>query len=291
MSICSRSRTIVLQQPHRAGTSRRASWAAARASTTCRPTAETPDDYDDWVRQGASGWGWSDVLPFFKKAERDLDYDGPLHGKSGPLPIRRIQPEVWPGFAHAAAKAFEHAGFKALADQNAEFEDGFFPVAISNIFDRRVSTAIGYLDNAARRRKNLEIWANSTVVQLIIEGRRVTGVDVRTPLGSARVLARETIVSAGGIHSPAMLLRAGIGPGPDLQKLGIGVVAHRRGVGRNLQEHPTISISSHIKPPARLNCTNQRRHIHVALRYSSGTPDGMANDMYMVAMAKTGWHR
>ncbi|MDS1136064.1 GMC family oxidoreductase [Nitratireductor indicus] len=250
----------------------------------------TPDDYDDWAENGASGWSWNDVLPFFKKAERDLDFDGPMHGKTGPLPIRRIYPEAWPEFAHAAAGAFADNGFKALADQNAEFEDGYFPVAINNVYDRRVSTAIAYLDNAARRRKNLEIWPNTVAKRLIVEGTRIVGVEVETAEGPARIMAGETVVSSGALHSPAMLLRAGIGPGEMLRKLGIEVVANRRGVGRNLQEHPTISISSHIAPHARLSRTNQRRHIHVALRYSSNIPEGMPNDMYMVAMAKTGWH-
>ncbi len=250
----------------------------------------TPDDYDDWARGGASGWAWEDVLPFFKKAERDIDFDGPLHGQSGPIPIRRIYPDCWPKFAQAAAQALADTGFKALEDQNGQFQDGYFPVAINNIYDRRVSTAIGYLGNSVRQRNNLEIWSNSVVTRLIIDGTRILGVEVNTSDGPAQVMAGETIVSAGALHSPAILLRAGIGPAETLRRLGIEVVAARDGVGRNLQEHPTISISSHIDYDARLARTNQRRHIHVAARYSSETDGGLPNDMYLVAMSKTGWH-
>ncbi|MET3792916.1 GMC family oxidoreductase [Aquamicrobium terrae] len=250
----------------------------------------TPDDYDDWARNGATGWSWEEVLPFFRKAERDVDFDGPLHGQSGPIPIRRIHSDCWPEFARAAARAFSETGFKALQDQNGEFEDGYFPVAINNIYDRRVSTAIGYLGNSVRQRPNLEIWPNATVTRLVTEGARIVGVEVETGQGPARIMAGETIVSAGALHSPAILQRAGIGPARTLRALGIEVIADRAGVGRNLQEHPAISISAHINHDARLARTNQRRHIHVAARYSSGTAGGLPSDMYLVAMSKTGWH-
>jgi 5-(hydroxymethyl)furfural/furfural oxidase len=251
----------------------------------------TPDDYDDWARNGATGWSWKDVLPFFKKAERDVDFDGPLHGQNGPIPIRRIYPDCWPKFAHAAAQALADTGFKALKDQNGEFEDGYFPVAINNVYDRRVSTAVGYLGNSVRQRMNLEIWPNTTAIRLIAEGTRIVGVVVDTPNGHAEIIAGETIISAGALHSPAILLRAGIGPAETLRGLGIDVIANRAGVGCNLQEHPTISISSHINYDARLARTNQRRHIHVAARYSSAVKSGgLPNDMYLVAMSKTGWH-
>jgi 5-(hydroxymethyl)furfural/furfural oxidase len=250
----------------------------------------TPDDYDDWASNGATGWSWDEVLPFFRKAERDIDFAGPLHGQDGPIPIRRIYPESWSNFTHAAAKALTATGFKELKDQNGEFEDGFFPVAISNLYDRRVSTAIGYLGNEVRRRKNLEIWSNCQVSKLISEGARIIGVEVDTPQGPAKVMAGETIVSAGALHSPAILLRAGIGPAETMRKFGIESIANRAGVGRNLQEHPAISISSHINYDSRLARTNQRRHIQLAGRYSSCTAGGLPNDMYIVAASKTGWH-
>ncbi len=241
-----------------------------------------PADYDGWARAGADGWDWQGVLPYFRRLERDMDFTGPLHGSDGPIPVRRIQPDVWPAFSTAAAAAMAEAGFAALEDQNGDFRDGYFPVAISNLYDRRVSTAIGYLDNPTRRRANLTILTDAVVTGLRQADGRVTGVSVRTGCGPVVVRAGETILSAGALHSPAMLLRAGIGPGDELQRLGIAVVADRPGVGRNLQEHPALSVSAHIAPGARLP-DSLRRHIHVGLRYGGG-------DMYMVALSKTGWH-
>jgi 5-(hydroxymethyl)furfural/furfural oxidase len=102
-----------------------------------------PTDYDEWESRGAAGWGWDDVLPYFRKVEHDLDYDGPLHGKGGPMAIRRIPREHWCPHAVATAAAFEHAGSKYLPDQNGVFEDGYFPITISNQEERRVSAAFG----------------------------------------------------------------------------------------------------------------------------------------------------
>src|SRR5580698_3121373 len=77
-----------------------------------------PTDYAEWVEKGAAGWGWNDVLPFFKKVERDMDFDGPYHGKEGRIPVRRIFPTMWNGHAKAVASAFEAAGFPYVEDQN-----------------------------------------------------------------------------------------------------------------------------------------------------------------------------
>lgn len=248
-----------------------------------------PADYDEWASLGAKGWGWSEVLPYFRRLERDMDFDGPLHGKEGPIPIRRIMSDAWPVFSRAAAEAFRHAGYKELQDQNAQFDDGFFPCAISNLYDRRVSTAIGYLDNAARGRSNLTILPNSVVRELTREGHRFGGALVDTPDGALRVQARETVVSAGALHSPAILMRAGIGPPAELHRHGIEVVSARAGVGKNLHEHPALSVSAWIKPEARLGDI-LRRHIHVALRYSSNVENCPRSDMYTIVVSKTGWH-
>ncbi len=103
------------------------------------------------------------------------------------------------------------------------------------------------------------------------------------------ITAREIILAAGALHSPAFLLRAGIGPAEKLSRLGIAPLVDRAGVGRNLQEHPAISISTVMAVTARLP-SSLRRHIHLGLRYSSGLSDALPCDMYLVAMAKTGWH-
>jgi hypothetical protein len=131
-----------------------------------------PADFEEWVERGARGWGWKDVLPFYKKVERDMDYDGPLHGKEGRIPVRRIFPEHWTQHAKASAKAFHEAGFEYLPDQNGEWKNGYYPITISNAYERRVSAAIGYLDPATRQRPNLTIATDTQVAELLFEGPR-----------------------------------------------------------------------------------------------------------------------
>jgi 5-(hydroxymethyl)furfural/furfural oxidase len=248
-----------------------------------------PSDYAEWEARGAAGWGWRDVLPYFKKVERDLDFDGPFHGKEGRIPVRRIFPDLWNGHAKAAAAAFAAAGFEYLPDQNGEFKDGYFPITISNAYDRRVSAAIGYLDPATRLRPNLAISTQTVVTGLLLEGARCVGVKALVAGREQEFRGGEVILCSGAIHSPAHLLRAGIGPAGHLRDLGIAVVAALPGVGQGLMDHPSISLSAFVKPEARLNGLT-RRHILVGLRYSSGMGGAPAGDMFLVAVNKSAWH-
>ena len=249
-----------------------------------------PRDYDAWADLGAAGWGWDDVLPYFRKLETDLDFGGPLHGQDGPLPIRRILEPGWPVFAHALAKAFETSGNPRRLDQNGEFDDGVFPPAFSNRDDARVSAAAAYLDTSTRARPNLTIAALTHALGLTLQGRRATGALLRGPDGSERTVAAvHTVVTAGALQSPTMLLRSGIGPADDLQACGIPVVADRPGVGANLRDHPALTIAQYLPRPLRL-APGFRRASLMALRYSSGHGRGSASDMYLTASARAGWH-
>src|SRR4051794_20595367 len=248
-----------------------------------------PSDYDEWEAKGAAGWNWSAVLPYFKKVERDMDFDGPYHGKEGRIPVRRIFPDLWNGHAKAVAQAFKDAGYEYIEDQNGEYRDGFFPITISNLYDRRVSAAIGYLDNGTRRRPNLTISAETQVSELLFEGTRCVGVKALVQGRETEFRVNEVIVSSGAIHSPAHLLRAGVGPAGQLRDLGIEVRANLAGVGQRLMDHPSVSVSSFMKPENRLNGLT-RRHILLALRYSSGV-DGIApGDMFVAVVSKSAWH-
>ena len=248
-----------------------------------------PSDYDEWQARGARGWNWDAVLPYFKKVERDMDFDGAYHGTSGRIPVRRIFPDLWNGHAKAVGEAFRQAGYEYLADQNGEFRDGYFPITISNAYERRVSAAIGYLDPATRLRGNLTISANTPVKQLLFDGTRCVGVKAMVEGKECEFRGNEIIISSGAIHSPAHLMRAGIGPAMGLRELGIEVVANLPGVGQRLMDHPSIAVASFIKPDARINDFT-RRHLLVGLRYSSaieGTPDG---DMFVAVASKSSWH-
>ncbi|ODT19252.1 MAG: glucose dehydrogenase [Kaistia sp. SCN 65-12] len=248
-----------------------------------------PTDYDEWASRGATGWAWNDVLPYFKKVERDLDFDGPLHGKDGRIPVRRIPREHWAGHAEAVGKALEAKGFKYLPDQNGEFVDGYFPVTHSNAEERRVSAAMGYLDAETRKRSNLTISTDTQVKSLLFEGTRCVGVTAMIGGKEQEFRGREIILSSGAIHSPAHLMRAGIGPVGHLSDLGIPVVSALPGVGQRLMDHPSIALSSFIKRSARLR-QHTRRHIHVGLRYSSNLPGIPKGDMFVAVVSKSAWH-
>ena len=249
-----------------------------------------PGDYDDWAAAGATGWEWEQVLPFFRKLERDLDFDNDQHGTDGPIPIRRVPESEWPSFSQVAARALERAGFQRIDDQNSGFEPGYFPITINNEGDRRVSTAEGYLDAEVRQRPNLTILADTETTRIRFDGAKATGVDVRHANGMDGVIsAGEVIVAAGALHTPALLLRSGIGPSQALAQLGIPLVADRPGVGENLQEHPQIAVSALLEPGAR-QPWEQRRHIFAGFRYSSDVAGCDDVDMYGVVVNRGAWH-
>ncbi len=248
-----------------------------------------PHDYDEWEARGAAGWNWDACLPYFRKVERDLDFDDEWHGQDGRIPVRRIPKAQWPLHSKATAEAFRQAGFKELADQNGAFEDGFFPLTV-NVTDTRVSAAMGYLDAETRARKNLTISAETQVTGLVFEGTRCVGVDALVKGSPRQFRGREVILCTGAIHSPAHLMRAGIGPAAHLKDHGIAVRADLPGVGQGLMDHPAISLSSFIRPEARLNRTELRRHMLVGLRFSSGIAGAPQGDMFMSVASKSAWH-
>jgi len=248
-----------------------------------------PGDYRDWADLGAQGWDWDDVAPYFRKLERDLDRPGGHHGDSGPIAVRRIPPEQWSGHQRALARAFEAEGFVHLPDQNGDFGDGWFPLVHSNHDERRVSAATAYLDPATRRRANLQIVTDAQVTALVFEGRRCIGVRYRLGAAETLVTAHQVILSAGAIHSPAILMRAGIGPAPHLMDRGIPVRHDLPGVGRNLMDHPQIALGSFLRPGARMD-GRTGRHVHIGLRYTSSIPGAPPGDMFLGAGSRTAWH-
>ena len=248
-----------------------------------------PRDYDEWEQRGAAGWRWETVLPYFKKIERDIDFDGPLHGSDGRIPVRRVFPDNWSDYAKAVAEAFQLAGYRYMPDQNGEFQDGYYPLAMSNLYDRRVSAAVGYLGATVRQRENLTVITEAQVADLLFEDTRCVG--IRAMVGSKRVEFRgdEVVLCCGAIHSPAMLLRAGVGPVGHLRDLGIEVRAARPGVGQRLMDHPSISVASFLKPDARKNPFSQRS-LHLGMRFSSGIEGAPPGDMALTASNKSAWH-
>jgi 5-(hydroxymethyl)furfural/furfural oxidase len=248
----------------------------------------TPDDYAEWEAHGAAGWGWNEVLPYYRKLENDLDFGGEMHGRSGPVPIRRTSPDDWAPLSKAVHAFAQERQIPFIADMNADFRDGYGAVPMSNWPDKRASAAICYLDPSVRARGNLTIVNGATVTALLFEGRRVAGVTARVDGEARQFNAREIILSTGGVHSPAFLMRSGIGPAGHLREHGIEVRADLPGVGENLSNHAIVFVGLLQNRNAR-QAASLRPHPMTAFRYSSGLAGAPPTDMYINVQCKTSW--
>ena len=249
-----------------------------------------PSDYDGWEELGATGWNFESVLPYFRKLERDLDFDGPYHGKDGPITIRRYPVKDWAGFVGTVAKVLEKRGLPIVPDQNGAWQDGVMPVPTSiDERDRRVSCAMAYLTPQVRRRENLTIRTETYVRRILFDGARATGAEIARGDASEIVQGRELILTCGAIHSPAVLMRSGVGAPDELVRHGLAIAMALPGVGRNLIEHPSVSISCYLGRAGRL-ANLERHHTQAQVRFSSrldGCPPG---DMCIALLARSGWH-
>ena len=250
-----------------------------------------PDDYDEWQRLGAEGWNWDNCLPYFRKLETDTDFDGPLHGNQGPLRIRRTAPAFISPFVKAVMKALGERGLATKADQNGPWEPGVFVGAIGvSPEGERIPTSVCYLTDEVRRRSNLRVLTDCLVERVLFKSRHAVGARIIQADGSAQdVLAREVIVCAGAIHSPALLMRSGIGPADELLQLGIFVVADRPGVGGNLMEHPSIAVSALLNKAGRTAFVDEH-HEQAIVRFSSNLPETVPCDMHGAILSRSGWH-
>ncbi|HEY4214137.1 MAG TPA: GMC family oxidoreductase N-terminal domain-containing protein [Steroidobacteraceae bacterium] len=248
-----------------------------------------PSDYDEWRDLGAAGWGWSDVLPYFKKLEHDRDFTGPLHGTEGPIPVCRIRPEHWAPFSKALAGALVRRGAAIVEDYNGDVRDGVSSVPMSCLADQRVSASMAYLTEQVRQRPNLTILANTMVERLDIGCGRIRGVEVRGPTGKGRVSGSEVIVSCGGVYSPTLLLRSGVGAAKQLWQLGLDVVSDLPGVGRNLQNHCMVALAIHLRESA-MQSQAQRAWQQNLLRYSSQVDGCATHDMLLLPFNRAAWH-
>lgn len=250
-----------------------------------------PADYDEWEALGAAGWNWDACLPFFLGIEADRDFDGPLHGANGPLSIRRIGDDRISPFVDAVLKTLDARGHPQRADQNGVWQDGAFrgAVAVSDAGER-LPTSIAYLTPEVRRRPNLTLLTGHQAARILFDGRRAVGAEIVGPDGGSRTIrAREVIVAAGAIHTPALLLRSGVGQPEALRDIGVPVVASAAGVGRNLMEHPSIAVAAYL-PPAMRAPDPREHHEQGVWRYSSGLPETPAGDMHAAILSRSGWH-
>lgn len=243
-----------------------------------------PSDYDSWARAGAEGWSWQDVLPTFRRLERDLDRDASQNTPGG-YTIRRMPHETWPAYAIAMERAALSRGMRRIEDINENPGDGAFSLPVSQSLTSRSTSASVYLTPEVRRRANLCIVPDTRVTHLRFDGRRVRGVAVSRGGETQNIDAREVVVSAGAIHSPALLLRSGVGPAGELKALGIAPVLDRRGVGRNLQNHPYLNIALTLPRNARVE-PDSRVFAVSAMRLSSGLENCPLSDLFVFAIGR-----
>jgi choline dehydrogenase len=243
------------------------------------------EDYDDWASLGCEGWSFEDVLPAFRRLERDLRYGhDPWHGAEGPIPIYRAPVSQWGAVDQALAESALDLGYPWAPDHNRPGALGVSPYAINSLEGRRVSVNDAYLE-PARGRNNLAVLAGSLVDQLLFEGDRVVGLRRVGPDGAHDLRGEETVLCAGAVHSPTILIRSGIGPADHLAELGL---AHRAilPVGEGFQDHPGFFMPLSLEPHAA--APEGFRHTNLCVRYSSGLAGAGPGDMMMVAMNTVG---
>ena len=250
-----------------------------------------PDDYDEWGRLGAEGWSWDSCLPYFRKLETDCDFSGPLHGDAGPVRIQRTAPAFLSPFVKAVMGVLASRGLPTRADQNGEWQDGVYVGAIGvSEQGERIPVSVCYLTDEVRARPNLTLRTECVVDRVLFRGTQAVGARVLDRAGAVEELhAAEVIVCAGAIHSPALLIRSGVGPLDQLLDLGVPLVADRPGVGGNLMEHPSIAVSALLTTQGRTPHVDEH-HEQAIVRFSSGLPGTVPGDMHGAILSRSGWH-
>jgi choline dehydrogenase len=207
-------------------------------------------DYDQWRDQGNPGWGYVDVLPYFKKSEDNERGASEYHGAGGPLHVAELR-SINP-LSEVFVEAAEQAGFKRNPDFNGDVQDGFGAYQVTQRQGRRHSAAAAFL-HPVMSRPNLSVRTDVQVAEILLEGKRASSVSFQQYGSGAEERAeREIILCAGAIGSPQLLMLSGIGPAEELRKLGITVVCDLPGVGANLQDHPAIPVAYECTKPISL---------------------------------------
>ncbi len=226
-----------------------------------------PQDFDHWRQLGNTGWGFDDVLPYFRKSEDQERGADDLHGVGGPLAVSNVS-EPHP-LCEAFIEAAGQAGFPRTEDFNGRDQEGagYFQLTARN--GRRKSTAAGYL-KPARKRPNLTVATGALATRILFEGRRATGVEyTQDGTRHSAHAGIEVIIAGGAFNSPQLLQLSGVGPAEHLRSLGIPVVADRPGVGADLQDHFQVRMQYRCTEPITMNdvVNSWHRRIHAGLRY------------------------
>jgi choline dehydrogenase-like flavoprotein len=188
-------------------------------------------DYDRWAALGNPGWSYDEVLPYFKRAENNEELGGEYHGRGGPLNVAALR--TGNPFQEIFLRAAEQAGHRRNPDFNGAEQEGVGAYQVTQKGGERWSAARAYVQPHLGR-PNLKVVTGARAKRILFSGARAVGVEHS---GGTAMARSETILSAGALQSPQLLMLSGIGDGEALQKLGIPVVHHLPGVGRNLRDH------------------------------------------------------
>jgi choline dehydrogenase len=228
-----------------------------------------PLDYDAWEAQGAPGWGYRDVLPYFIRSEDNARGASEFHGAGGPL---RVSEQRSPRpMDRRLLQAAQAAGIPQIADYNGPEQDGASMFQVTQRNGQRFSAADAFL-RPALRRPNLELRTKATVLGIELHGDRAVGVRVRKGRRGEELLRaeREVLLSAGAINSPQLLLLSGIGPADELRAAGVQARHDLPGVGRNLQDHPFVTVIWEVSDPTTLYGADKPRSLAEWLLRRSG---------------------
>ena len=235
----------------------------------------SPEDFDDWAARGNDLWSYLQVLPYYRKIEDDLDYQDDFHGAGGPVPVRRHKREDFLPFQEAFYQSCLDAGFPEFPDINHPESTGISPVPVNNIEGVRMSTALTYVD-PNRRRLNLTVRPNVLATKVLFAGKKATAVRVESGGEEFVVEGGEIVLSAGAIKSAHLLLLSGVGPAEKLGEFGIPVVQDLAGVGRNLKDHPQVTMLYRAREGVPMDPNATKRE---CLLHYTATGSSVRNDM------------
>jgi choline dehydrogenase len=244
-------------------------------------------DFERWAGEGAAGWSWRDVLPYFKRSETWQEGESAYRGGSGPIHVRKG--DLPSPLYHAFLEAGREAGYPRTDDINGAQQEGFGHFQMNVDRGERGSTAHAYI-RANPGRRNLSITDRALARGLIVEGNRVCGVTYER--GGETVAARarrETILSSGAVNSPQLLMLSGLGPADELRRHGIKCVANLPGVGQNLQDHPVAYMKFLVdKPVSMSRYLRQDRKLYTGARWiATHTGPGATNNVETCALLRS----
>jgi choline dehydrogenase len=223
------------------------------------------EDYDRWAALGNDDWGYEQVLPFFRRAERNERLGGEFHGTDGAMNVtEQVQHNE---LSKAFVRGGQELGLRYNPDFNGAVQEGVGYYDVTQRNARRESASTAYL-RPARKRRNLTIVTHALGTKVLVENGRAVGLEYTVKGKPARAWANsEVVLSGGAINSPRLLLLSGIGPGAELAKLGIPVVHDLPGVGKNLQDHMDVYLTAETTPVSYNQSDRPLTALNVGLQY------------------------